>query len=66
MIAVLPPHGRVVLIEVKTGSAKPRPDQRAFLDRWEAAGALGVLVYDAVALDEWLVAKLAAERGRKP
>lgn len=43
LVGVIPPHGRVLLVEVKSGGAVLRPDQRDVGDEWAKAGALFVV-----------------------
>jgi hypothetical protein len=41
VIAILPPHGRFVAVEVKSAKGKVTPAQQGFLDQVNAAGGRG-------------------------
>jgi hypothetical protein len=43
-MACLPPLGRTVLIEVKTGNARRTPEQRAQQERFAAVGGICLVV----------------------
>jgi hypothetical protein len=43
--------GRILYVECKTGTSRLRPEQRASMDRWVAAGALCLVVRDVSELD---------------
>jgi hypothetical protein len=61
LFALIPPHGRLACLELKGAGGRLRPEQRAWLARAEAAGALCVVVRSV----EDLVAGLRQE-GRAP
>ena len=42
IVACIPPNGRCLLIECKTGEQRLRPEQRALCARWNAAGAIWI------------------------
>ncbi len=46
VVICLPPSGRMGLLEVKTGKARRTPAQRRLQERFEAAGALCLVVRD--------------------
>ena len=58
ILGLLPPSGRFLGVECKTGRGKPTPEQVSFLKMVNDAGGLGIVVYE---LDE-LIAGL--EQGR--
>jgi len=56
VVGVLPPDGRCLLIEAKTGESQLRVEQRALRGRWVAAGALWITarsVSDVVEALDW-------------
>src|SRR6185436_6043614 len=46
ILAILPPSGRTLLIEVKTGKDQLRPVQIAFLEQSRSCGAMVLMVKD--------------------
>ena len=46
VLAVLPPHGRLLALEVKRPGGRLRPTQEAFLERVRSAGGLALVVSD--------------------
>ena len=51
VMACLPPHGRLALIEIKSGRATRSREQRDLHQRFEAAGALCLVVRDVRELE---------------
>lgn len=64
IVACLPPSGRVLLIENKTGKARITGDQAAFIIRWTDAGAAALVIHDVADLDAALQTLLAKEATR--
>jgi hypothetical protein len=54
IIGLLPPHGRLLALEVKRPGRKPTADQAGFLDAVRAAGGLALVVDDVRQLAEAL------------
>ncbi len=56
IVGCLPPTGRFLGVECKTGTGKPTPVQESFLQMINDAGGLGIVVYELddlqAALDE--------------
>lgn len=48
--AALPPHGRMLLVECKTGGARRRPAQVRLHQRYERAGALCLVIHNVTEL----------------
>jgi hypothetical protein len=46
VLAVLPPSGRLLAVEVKVGKNRTTPDQEAFLAALQAAGGVAVVIRD--------------------
>lgn len=61
LIGTLPGSGRGLFIEVKVPGNTPKPDQRAFLETYRAAGALAFWADDPKA-----VVRALAEAGYEP
>jgi hypothetical protein len=56
VMACLPPHGQLALIELKTGGARRSPEQVRVHERFQAAGALCLVVRSATDLEPHLAA----------
>jgi hypothetical protein len=46
IMGIMPPNGRQLLIEVKTGKDKLRPEQEAFLEQSRKYGAIVLIIKD--------------------
>ena len=46
ILAVLPPNGRLLAIEIKTGRDRLRPEQEGFLKNIEAMGGIFLIVHN--------------------
>lgn len=55
ILAVLPPHGRLLAVEVKTPTGRLTLAQRAFLDAVRESGGVALVVRDVADLDRALV-----------
>lgn len=54
IVAIYPPNGRAIFIEVKTGSDRQRPEQKGFQRNVELMGAVYIIVKTyADFLEQW-------------
>lgn len=53
ILAVIPPNGRLIAIEVKIGKDKLRLEQQGFLKNIEHVGGLSFVAKDLVSFKEW-------------
>lgn len=54
ILAVLPPHGTLLALELKVGKNRCTPEQKAFLEAVESLGGVAAVVRDVKELDELL------------
>jgi hypothetical protein len=67
LITVFPPHGRLVLIEAKTGNARRTPEQVELQAKFRAAGALCLVIKNVLDLQPYVQeAKRLAARCSEP
>lgn len=62
VMACLPPHGRLGMVELKTGKAKRSAEQVEMQRRFARAGAITLVVYDIAGLEAAIRAHLVMER----
>ena len=55
IIAVLPPNGRILTIEVKMGHDSLRPAQEGFLESIAQVGGLTLVVHNYIQFEEFIV-----------
>jgi len=53
VLAVLPPAGRLVAIEIKIGKDRLSPEQTGFLENVTHAGGLSFVAHDLAGFEEW-------------
>jgi hypothetical protein len=49
------PGGRLLVMELKTGKAELRPEQRRMMERWTLSGAAGWVIHDVAELNAKLL-----------
>ncbi len=64
MLGILAPHGRLVALEMKTGSARPTDEQRMFLELVRKRGGFACVVHADSKEEAVTNARAALERAR--
>ena len=53
ILAVIPPNGRLVAVEIKIGKDRLSPEQEGFLKNVEYVGGLSFVARDLESFEEW-------------